>query len=157
MRKIIIGIITVIVLAVIIAAIFSRINAGSSSTQNIATESHAETPGKIYAMPTSTTITLGTPHGSVTMKNFYLSSAGAEENFIVLAQDDAYQITYDPTTNSFYLSVQQAPYDTVRIQAETDFLERLGITKTDACKLNVTEGFGNQQASLSFCKSSVIQ
>jgi hypothetical protein len=104
---------------------------------------------KIYQMPTSTMITLGTPHGSVTMKNFYLSSAGAEDQFIVLTANNNYEITYDPGTNVFYIYVAATPYNANRAQAEANFLARLGLDKTDACKLTV---------NLSFCDAAgVIQ
>ncbi len=171
MKKIIIGLIIVIVLAALAAAIVSHLKssgaadqpgsgAGSTATSNgSSTNSDSSAIVKIYQMPTSTTITLGTPHGSVMMKNFYLASAGAEDQFIILATSSNYEITYDPDTNEFYIYVAAAPYAANRAQAESDFLARLGIGNTDACKLNVGEALGGQKAGgLSFCSpSGVIQ
>jgi hypothetical protein len=154
MKKIILGVIIIIVLAAIIAVIVSRFGSGlqpGSASAPSAASSTAAAPTQIYQMPTSTMLTLGTPYGSVKMKNFYLSSLGAEEQFIVLAQNGNYEITYDPAANQFYIYVVQMPYDANRVQAESDLLSRLGIGKADACKLTVGP------TGLSFCGSGVIQ
>ncbi len=159
MKKIIIGIVIVVVLAAAIAGIVSyfasRSGSGGTASTSGTTSSTAAALVKIYQMPTSSMITLGTPHGSVTMKNFYLTSAGAEDQFIVLAMNSNYEITYDPAANEFYIYIAAAPYEANRTQAEADFLARLGVSKTDACKLTVGE---NGKTGLSFCATAgVIQ
>ncbi len=71
-----------------------------------------------------------------------------------------YEIIYFPATKSFLISILASPFETNRQLAETEFLRRLNITKTDACKLTVditTPAFANeseagQNFKLSFCK-----
>lgn len=152
MKKIIIGTAIVIALA-LIAVFFLAPHSSPLVPSSPSAVMKTTAPVPIQGAPTSTEIILGTPHGSVTMKNFYLSSVGAEEQYIILARNNNYEITYDPGANRFYLSIAQQPYETNRTQAETDFLARLGIGKPDACKLTVAEGFADTQtgASLSFC------
>ena len=121
-------------------------------------------PSQMYGAPTSATITLGTSQGSVTMNNFYQSGLGAQEQYIILKQNAAYEINYDTYVSMFYLYVAQAPYDANRAQAENDFLTILNISRTDACKLDVEEGenpsidqsLTNQALPLSFCASSTF-
>jgi hypothetical protein len=113
----------------------------------------------IYSAPTSTTIVLGTSNGLVTINNFYLTALGAQDEFIVLAKNDNYEITYDTTTNSFYIYIRQAPFVSNRTQAEQNLLKILNINPSDACKLGLKEGFAqgssmtNSGVGLSFCAS----
>jgi hypothetical protein len=116
---------------------------------------------QMSGVPTSATITLGTSQGSVTMNNFYQSSLGAQEQYIILKQNANYEINYDTYVSMFYIYVFQAPFSTNRTQAENDFLTTLNISQADACKLDVGEGaapsvdqsLASSTLPLSFCGS----
>ena len=60
----------------------------------------------------------------------------------------------------FFISVVSWPFDEHRLVAEADFLDKLGITDDEACRLNVDEttpAFANPDKAgktyaLSFCR-----
>jgi hypothetical protein len=120
-------------------------------------------PSQMQWAPTSTTITLGTPQGSVVVNNFYESSVGGQEQYIILKQNTEYEINYDTYVSSFYIYFPQTPTDATRAQAESDFLSALGIDKANACRLTVAEGVRSPDPSstdqtlpLSFCASNTF-
>jgi hypothetical protein len=116
----------------------------------------------VYHIPTSTTVTIGTPSGAVTVKNFYATALGAEDQFVVLTRHDAFEITYDTATSQFFIGVKQGPLAATRPAAEAAFLNALGVSQIDACKLAVAVGiepsvdpaFAHQGLSLSFCRGA---
>lgn len=77
----------------------------------------------------------------------------------VFFRDDNYQFVYLPQFGKFIISVTSSPFWDKEKIAEEDFIKALGITKKDACWLNVeitTPYFANQEESgrvypLSFC------
>jgi hypothetical protein len=79
-------------------------------------------------------------HGSVTIDNFYKTALGAEDEFIVIARNNDYEINYDTSGSGFYIDIKQAPFNTNRASAEKDFLNLLGVDQIDACKLSVAVG-----------------
>lgn len=109
--------------------------------------------------PQGTTFQMGTPKGLVTMNNFYSLPLIVDEEFLILQNTDQYQINFNTETNQFYIYFSSSPSTVLRGQVEGDFLTLLGISQSDACKLNIAEGFlGNlpvasQQQDLSFCSS----
>jgi hypothetical protein len=110
--------------------------------------------------PTSTTIILGTSGGDVTVNNFYTNAAGAEDEFVILAQNGNYVIDYDTDNSGFDLDVAQASFDANRLAAETTFLSLLGVSQAAACKLTVAVSEAAASSSLrlplSFCASSTF-
>lgn len=158
-KYIIIG--AVIVLLIIGGWLFLAHGNASPSINSITAQSAAKSDslGPIYHVPSSTTIVLGATKGSVTINNFYKEALGSQDQFIVIAQNSNYEITYDTDTNVFYLSIANSSADANQIQAENAFMTILGITQADACRLNVEEGFTqgfstkNTQLGLSFCSS----
>lgn len=118
----------------------------------------------VAAAPTSSTITIGTSQGLVTVNNFYKNAQGALEQFIIIAETSDYEITYDVNTSGFYLSISKPPFATGRGEAESAFLSLLGIGESDACKLSASEGAAYtggdapqaRMAPLSFCASSTV-
>lgn len=59
---------------------------------------------------------------------------------VLFAQDAEYQLVYLPTFQEFNITVLASPFEQVRTRAEEAFLASLGISKEDACRLNVTLG-----------------
>ncbi len=118
------------------------------------------------AIPAGDTVTIGTPEGSVTTSNFYKSADYIAQNqqIVVVKQTSAYGIFYNVLDSSFAVTIFGTPFDTVRPTAETAFLTQLGISQTDACKLNVVENTANnlnnpdagKSFPLSFCSSSTL-
>jgi hypothetical protein len=167
MKKIFIGIfIIIIVTAAFLWFLFHpsspSVAPGSSSVIGTTTGSSALSP--VYQIPASATIILGTLHGLVTVKNFYKTALGAEDEFIIITQNDNYEINYNTTDSGFYLDIKQAPFDANRASAETNFLNLLGVSQVDACKLTVAvgveptadSGLSGKALPLSFCASSTF-
>lgn len=97
----------------------------------------------------------------VTMNDFYKFDQPKHDEYATISKTQAYHIFYIPDQNLFYISITYPPFEQNRIAAEEDFLDKLGITKEDACELDVdltTPGFvGNSEAGkvyhLSFCSN----
>lgn len=96
----------------------------------------------------------------VSVNNFLETSRTIEETGeVFIAEKPEYAIVYHKSNGSFLISILSAPFETIRQNAEEDFLQILGIDKTSACKLDVVVGtpyFANPDNSgiiypLSFC------
>lgn len=119
-------------------------------------------PAQMYGAPTSTTITIGTPQGVVSVNNFYQTGVGAQEQYIIIKRNSNYEIDYDTYFSIFYIAITGQPFATWQPVAERDFLQTLGVSTTDACKLDASEGAvssaGNSNTSgllpLSFCNTA---
>jgi hypothetical protein len=102
----------------------------------------------------NTSLVIPTPSQSV--PNPYLAN-GTKKIFV--EADSPFNITQDLATNAYLISIVRSPFEEVRQKAETTFLEKLNITKEDACNLKVlitTMRFANpdqagQTFHLSFC------
>jgi hypothetical protein len=114
-------------------------------------------------LPTSTTIVIGTAKGGVSVKNFYLANPPTDsDGDVVLKQTQNYVIVYNPLDSSFWLGITGSPFATWQNTAEQDFLTTLGISQSDACKLDVTSGViyspnnpnDGKSFPLSFCTAS---
>jgi hypothetical protein len=146
MRKIIIIAVVVIVAGVAAFFILRGINGGggpslpgqggSSGEQNMDNVTGGVSSSDI---PSGETLTLGTPSGNVTVKNFYKTAlALIEGTEVVLAKNDGYEIDYSNVDSSFVITIRQIPIDSVRVDAESQLLNLLGISKNDACRLSVS-------------------
>lgn len=129
----------------------------SSSNGGEASQIMPGTP-KGLVIASGNTIQIGTTQGIVTVNNFYKNIVASEGEILVLGQNANYQITYDTENSSFYIDVL-ASVTNVAAQndAESAFLSLLGVSKADACKLDVHEGFSDvhtaaaNEPTLSFC------
>ena len=99
------------------------------------------------------------------MKNFYNTALGADGEFVVIAQNNNYEINYDTYNSGFDLDIEQAPFSANRAAAEANFLSLIGASQADACKLAVSvsaesaanSGYGlSARLPLSFCASSAV-
>ncbi len=113
------------------------------------------------AFPTSTTVLIGTPKGSVEVRNFYKDfvSRSYDKTSITVAATTSYSISYYAPDGSFSISIDRPPFVAVRAAAETAFITNLGISRSDACKLKVSVGtslsvdpnYAGKNLGLSFC------
>ncbi len=172
MKKSIIIVIAIIVIAAVLGAVFMFIKGNTSNnTQGgqggLLPPVATGTPGQsisstLAAAPTGSTFQIGTPQGSVTVNNIYASNdyVTLDGQTIVIAQSEDYSIVYNVSDSSFVIALTFVPgsLQAARDAAESVFLQKLGISKEDACKLNVNEGvtekgspYYGQSLGLSFC------
>lgn len=79
----------------------------------------------------------------------------------LLAQTKEYNIVFQPTFNSYLIVIYGSPFETVRKEAETEFMRQLNLSQKDTCELNVrvsTPYYINPNEAdkiypLSFCSS----
>jgi hypothetical protein len=112
-------------------------------------------------IPAGNTIAIGTSQGSVTTNNFYKSAdyIAQDQQMVVIRQSSTYIIVYNVSNSSFTVTIQSVPLEAVRQTAEAAFLNSLGISQQDACKLNVYESvlanvsdkYVGKSLPLSFC------
>ncbi len=115
-------------------------------------------------IPSGSAIMLGTSQGTVSVNNFYQNadSITQDQQTVVLQDKPEYSIVYNVSDSSFIISILSMPLEASRQAAEAAFLTQLGISKTDACKLRVSEGvpigvsdqYPGENFPLSFCGDS---
>lgn len=120
--------------------------------------SSVSTPQNI---PTSDTITIGTPQGGVTINNPYKNAAYVtpDNRQYFILNTGQYGVYYYPFDSSFVIGIDAMPVLQVQQLAEQAFLQKLGISRTDACKLTVWVGvpvsvdanYAGRNLGLSFC------
>jgi hypothetical protein len=130
-------------------------------TNSASTSLSAVSPMNI---PSGDTITIGTSKGSVTMNNFYKSAAyiAQDQQTVVIQQTSTYIIVYNVLHSSFTITIQSAPLEATRQAAEAAFLNTLGISQQDACKLSayenvpasVSDKYVGKSLPLSFCNQA---
>lgn len=117
-----------------------------------------------FSPPTQSQLDLATPRGTVTVNNFYLTAAEVSSNGDALVTTTAaYQIVYYRQDGSFLIHVLAMPFEASRQKAEAEFLEILGVSRADACRLEVTVGTSRdvdenragRMYGLSFCAFGV--
>ncbi|MGD1003729.1 MAG: hypothetical protein ABR884_04125 [Minisyncoccia bacterium] len=168
MKKIIIVIVAIVVVILIAFGVFYLIQKNAANNATVSTtgtlppvSTSTATSSTTLAIPTSTTITLGTSQGSVTVKNFYQSAdyITQDQQTVAVSQTTDYVIAYNVSDSSFAIALLSTPLEAARQAAESAFLTQLGISQQDACKLTVYEGvpasvsdqYIGQNFSLSFC------
>ncbi len=172
MKKSIIIVIAIIVIAAVLGAVLLLIKNGMPGNNQagqggLLPPVATGTPGQslsstLAAAPTGSTFQIGTPQGSVTVNNIYTSNdyITLDGQTIVIAQSGDYSIVYNVGDSSFVIALTLVPgsLQAARDAAESVFLQKLGISENDACKLNVNEGvtekgspYYGQSLGLSFC------
>lgn len=175
MKKIFIVAIVIIILfaaAFLASWIFGNKNAQPTINTPAGTQA-ASSPiqlgkaSRVYKdLPAGNTLTIGTPRGTVMVKNFYTADPPVNDGGDLVIKETAnYSIVYDPTDGSFWLAITGTPFNTWQKTAEQDLLQTLAIDKTDACKLKATAGIvykpgdpnNGKSFPLTFCAAGVIQ
>ena len=142
------------------------INSGKDNTvtQGVLPITSPATKESSLTVPAGDTIAIGTTQGIITVKNFYKNVVGWQEEYAIFKQSAAYDLLYDTEDSSFVVSIKSGVLSQVRPLAEQAFLDTLGISQNDACKLVVIVGvdplvdpsLANRALSLSFCASSTF-
>ena len=70
-----------------------------------------------------------------------------------MKETDSYTISYNRETGKFLIDIFGGSSAAIRSQAENDLLDILGISQSDACKLDVKVFAAGQESAgnLSFC------
>lgn len=137
----------------LIFLIFLRITSVTPTPPPSPTPTRATIPVPTY--PTTDTI----QSSGVKIKNPFV---GAKEfttqGDALTAKTDTYSIIYLRQFDEFIITVDAEPFESNRLAAELDFINRLGVTQQDACKLNASisppkkEGELAPHYKLSFCQ-----
>jgi hypothetical protein len=167
-KKIIIAVVIILVVIIaVIAILFAQRNSPPGSSGSGGSTGTLPPPITVATStpPTGNTITLGTSQGSVVVNNFYKTAAFITQDgqTVAIAQTSSYSIAYNVLYSSFVITVLAPPLEANREAAEAAFLSSLGISKQDACKLDIYEGVpasvSDQDSGrpyvLSFCPGSV--
>lgn len=96
----------------------------------------------------------------VEVNNFLGTGQASDKEIVTVKKTENYTIIYHTKTSLFLISILSSPFREQRALAELEFIEKLGIEKEDACKLNVsitTPRFANEAEAgknykLSFCE-----
>jgi len=86
-----------------------------------------------------------------------------KKSYVTISRTDNFHIFYLPDQTLFYITISASPFNEQKDAAEKVFLEKLGITPEEACKLNVdvaTPASANpdnagQIYKLSFCQQNL--
>ena len=151
----------VVILAVTLIFVFGRKTEPAPGNEPI--------PGGLPSVATTTIpqgelLVIGTPAGSVSVKNFYKNPVEVNsERDALIERTEQYDIVYLAGDSSFLITISRQPFDAARQAAEDDFLKTLQITKEEACRLNVAlrvprfvdENLAGKDFGLSFCPNSI--
>lgn len=97
----------------------------------------------------------------VTMNNIYNNESSLKSNGeLRFLETPKYHLIYSPPKEYFLISIVASPFPESRKEAETAFLNILGITQDQACRLNVNvttplsvnPDYAGNAYRLSFCK-----
>lgn len=129
-------------------------NPVTSSLPQVSSPTSAPLPASYSiadTFPKTETINIGTGNGAVEVKNFYKKIVDTEEGFVIMADNENYQISYDRSDSKFYIDIRIETAQ--QTKAESEFLTILGIGQQDACKLDVFVFHAGQSngTNLSFC------
>jgi hypothetical protein len=104
-----------------------------------------------------------TPQGDVAVLDFRNNPVAItqDKQTITIARSKDYEIEFNVGDTSFSIGINDRPFPVLRKSAEAAFLKALGISQSDACKLNVYEGttfrvdphYAGKSYKLSFCDS----
>lgn len=116
-----------------------------------------KTPG------TDGSILIGGVSGNVETKNFKQKPLIKSGDALAFRQSNLYEIVYYAKDDSFMITILGEPPQKARDDAESAFLEALGVSRADACNLkvwvgvpiNVSGRWPGQNLGLSFCAGSV--
>jgi hypothetical protein len=125
------------------------------------------TPPPALSPPTDDTFVIQTPSGGVAVRNFYKDNPVIYGDVnVMLATGGDYHIQYERTQGQFFIGLLARTREqarSMRVRAEDALLEKLGISRQEACKLEVSvavPGSWNLELAgvnygLSFCPGAV--
>jgi hypothetical protein len=165
----------IIVVVIVVGVVYFVLRGASPSITStnttgnlppVATPSSTVLDNGTSSFPTGSTFQIGTPQGVITVNNFYKTMAyiTTDNENVVLAETDDYNVDYVRAGSSFIIALTAvtSSLQDVRNAAEAAFMGQLGVSESDACKLNVDEGVTDKTSQyygdslgLSFCSSTV--
>lgn len=161
MKKIII--IAVIILGIIIYFLFGHPSTSPPLPPNngfpiVEPLSPPEIPS-----PDKETFIIPTLNGNITVNNFLRNATNYGDGVYEIIATGKYAISYFAPHGSFQIGLLERPVSRAREEAENSFLEILGTTKEDACKLDVLVGMpyfveptlAGKDFNLSFCSDGI--
>ena len=170
MKKIIIISGSVLLTVIVGIIIFSMTHSGALGVGNNPIAGVLPSSTAIQApptYPTGDTFQIGTPSGAVTVNNFYKHPVeiSSDRTSVLVAKSGAYLIGYYTPNSAFIIAIMATPVPEMQTEAEAVFLSTLGISKGDACKLNVNVGvpyrvdpsYAGENLPLSFCPTGAFQ
>ena len=152
---IIIGILIVIGITFLLYSLYKKpITVNSPSTEQPSTDMPS-----IEDMKKDGEIELPTSEGSVSINNPYAEASTVVAGNAAVKETSEYAIVYLGDLKSFVITIYGKQMNGARRQAEQAFLDSLGVSKDDACKLDVSlsidkeadEDAAGQEFGLSFC------
>jgi hypothetical protein len=175
MKKGIIILIVLVIIVIVAGIVYFVLRGAAPSTiptntpgnlPPAATSTSSTVQNGTSSFPTGSTFQIGTNQGTVTVNNFYktMDYITADNENVVLAETSDYSDDYVRAGSSFIidLTVVTSSLQDVRAAAEAAFMSQLGVSESDACKLNVDEGVTDKNSSyygdsfgLSFCSSTL--
>jgi hypothetical protein len=128
----IIGIILAVILLVLTAYIYIMKKKNNSNIPQANTQ--VTVPDK-----SADKFTIKTSQGNVDVQNIYKNSAeDLSQSGVAFRDNDEYYIAYYPEDQGFIIAIEDSNIQKARTDAEKDFLDTLGITQDQACKLKVS-------------------
>jgi hypothetical protein len=92
---------------------------------------------QINPFPNEDRFDIGTPFGTISIKNIYPMVIDDNEGTLTLYEREGFYIAYEAASSRFDVSIKGNKFDEERPIAEQRFLNLLDISQTDACKLTV--------------------
>lgn len=122
-------------------------------------------PAPVLPPPTSDRVTIGTPEGGVSVKNPYLNPhlVTPGNRIVIMVETEEYNLGYTSIDSTFGITILKTPVSEYKAKAERAFLERLGITPEEACRLTVHVGVpvsvdevqSGRNLGLGFCRLGI--
>ncbi len=166
MKKFIIIAIALIVLLAVGAVIFFGQKQGTAPLPPVNSGLPAATSTIISNPPSGNIVTLQTSQGAVHINNIFKNpqQVTPDKTSMLVSGTNGYDILYYAPDGSFLISISATPVTTIIAQAESAFLQLLGISKSDACKLkvqvsvpiSVDPNYAGQNFGLSFCPGGSV-
>ncbi|OGM10804.1 hypothetical protein A2Z22_02870 [Candidatus Woesebacteria bacterium RBG_16_34_12] len=144
----------------------SRKKEGVSVSKQITENPQSTSPKEKYVPKPTPELTIPESENvevsGVQVNNFYKEAEiiNANGDLSINTQTKDYAIIYFPSVEQFNISITISPFDEIKTQAETAFINIMGVEKNELCKLKVvitTPYFANPQEAgkvygLSFCQ-----
>jgi hypothetical protein len=161
LKLILISVAIVIVFALLVVYI---INVRKSSVATPpAQQPSSQLPSVKFVIPSESSSKMTIPTkdaGQIETNNIYIHPAGnLSNNGVGFISNDDYFMAFYPNDKSFTITIQSINLEEARRRAEAAFLQALGITQDQACRLNVSlyvpdfvsSKNSGQDFGLSFC------
>ncbi|OGI25075.1 MAG: hypothetical protein A3J76_02475 [Candidatus Moranbacteria bacterium RBG_13_45_13] len=127
-----------VLLLVIIGVFLLAFRGNKTGKQGTDTESSSVSTSNKSPDANNDKITIETPSGEVTLNNFKKNAEVSSSGVLYFIDKDKYNIGYNPTSQEFIVTLLVGEnVENTRKDAESDLLNSLGVSRGNACKLNV--------------------